>query len=428
MKFEELQVATRCLPTTPNNSLLSPSPHYFTQKQQQYDNTTLFLATNHSNYNTNISNNRKERKTNYSWPVIYESDGINERSNWLKSPQNEFETAAFLPQHHQQSEDQQQFSTGRQKFFLGADGIDFYYGSGAGGVDPNAIDDNHNTISNDSSMNDCNSRDTQNNNNNFQTQLAPNLCTSTPNPVAILFLTLLMTTEHYHTEHRHHIKDRGDRGHEKPDHKDRGGVFLVPMHGGVWTMCIDLTQDEIRQISERGIPGPNTCVKYLADAENLEEEVEIKDWRQIETQPALHPQIRMQNLSISCALVCLIILASAALVGAFGVCQRQLSAILVTGVMYFLAALFAVFTLTIIHFKRYKSHTVVETDYDIPIDGIVAARGTAKIAQSLLAARIFTTDWCLDLSWGGVVLCTLTSFLWIFLSKILRWNPLSAML
>lgn len=47
----------------------------------------------------------------------------------------------------------------------------------------------------------------------------------------------------------------------------------------------------------------------------------------------------MQNLSISCALVCLIILGSAALVGAFGVCQRQLSAILVTGVMYLLAGI-----------------------------------------------------------------------------------------
>lgn len=45
----------------------------------------------------------------------------------------------------------------------------------------------------------------------------------------------------------------------------------------------------------------------------------------------------MQNLSISCALVCLIILGSAALVGAFGVFKHQISAVLVTGVMYLLA-------------------------------------------------------------------------------------------
>lgn len=55
---------------------------------------------------------------------------------------------------------------------------------------------------------------------------------------------------------------------------------------------------------------------------------------------SLNNKIGMQNLSISCALVCLIILGSAALIGAFGVCQRQISAILVTGVMYLLAGKF----------------------------------------------------------------------------------------
>jgi uncharacterized membrane protein YjjP (DUF1212 family) len=50
----------------------------------------------------------------------------------------------------------------------------------------------------------------------------------------------------------------------------------------------------------------------------------------------------MQNLSISCALVCLIILASSALVGVFGVLKHQISAVLVTGVMYLLAGQWAV--------------------------------------------------------------------------------------
>lgn len=45
----------------------------------------------------------------------------------------------------------------------------------------------------------------------------------------------------------------------------------------------------------------------------------------------------MQNLSISCSLVCLIILGSAVLVGLFGLCRNQISAVLVTGVMYLLA-------------------------------------------------------------------------------------------
>ncbi|KAM8703250.1 hypothetical protein ACLKA7_007947 [Drosophila subpalustris] len=118
----------------------------------------------------------------------------------------------------------------------------------------------------------------------------------------------------------------------------------------------------------------------------------------------------MQNLSISCSLVCLIILGSAALVGAFGVCQRQISAILITGVMYLLAALFALFTLMIIHFKRQQGRPMLDSDYDGTVDGIVARPGgVAILAKPLLGARVFLTSWSLDLGWGGVVLCAITS-------------------
>ncbi|KAH8310619.1 hypothetical protein KR093_006551 [Drosophila rubida] len=118
----------------------------------------------------------------------------------------------------------------------------------------------------------------------------------------------------------------------------------------------------------------------------------------------------MQNLSISCSLVCLIILGSAALVGAFGVCQRQISAILITGVMYLLAALFALFTLMIIHFKRQQGRPMLDSDYDGTVDGIVARPGgVAIVAKPLLGARVFLTSWSLDLGWGGVVLCAITS-------------------
>lgn len=47
----------------------------------------------------------------------------------------------------------------------------------------------------------------------------------------------------------------------------------------------------------------------------------------------------MHNLSISCAMVCVILLASAALLGTFGIMQRQISAVLITGVMYILAGI-----------------------------------------------------------------------------------------
>ncbi|XP_055540957.1 uncharacterized protein LOC129727291 isoform X1 [Wyeomyia smithii] len=218
----------------------------------------------------------------------------------------------------------------------------------------------------------------------------------------------------------------------KPAVDSRANVFLVPMNGGIWTLCVDLTPQEIRSMSIDGFPQVEQCVNYLAGNDDgnppTNEENTRAEWQHSEFQPSLHPHLRMQNLSISCSLVCLIILGSAALVGAFGVCQRQISAVLVTGVMYLLAALFALFTLMIIHFKRQQGRPLSEIDYSVSIDGVVAVKPDFLYAQPLLDARVIVTAWSLDLGWVGVVLCTFTSFLWILLSKIMRFNPLSAMI
>ncbi|XP_046660018.1 uncharacterized protein LOC124353968 [Homalodisca vitripennis] len=147
----------------------------------------------------------------------------------------------------------------------------------------------------------------------------------------------------------------------------------------------------------------------------------------------------MQNLSISCALVCLIILGSSALVGAFGVLKHQISAVLVTGVMYLLAATFALFTLAIIHFKRQQSKTrtssipVSPECLDIPApvlaDGVSPSSVVATeprfapVWADYYSARVFSLGWSVDLGWGGVILCVLASILWILLSKIMRYNP-----
>lgn len=96
--------------------------------------------------------------------------------------------------------------------------------------------------------------------------------------------------------------------------------------------------------------------------------------------------------------------------------------------LIFISALFALFTLMIIHFKRQQGRPLLDSDFDGTVDGLVAVRGAAKAAQNLLGARVFTTSWSLDLGWGGVVLCSITSILWILLSKIMRYNPFSALM
>lgn len=71
---------------------------------------------------------------------------------------------------------------------------------------------------------------------------------------------------------------------------------------------------------------------------------------------------------------------------------------------------------------------MLDSDYDGTVDGLVAEKGLARFAQALLGARMFNASWSLDLGWSGVVLCALTSFLWIFLSKIMRFTPISQLL
>lgn len=48
----------------------------------------------------------------------------------------------------------------------------------------------------------------------------------------------------------------------------------------------------------------------------------------------------MQNVSISCALVCIIIVVTALLIGLFSIFRHQISAMLITAVMYLLAGNF----------------------------------------------------------------------------------------
>jgi hypothetical protein len=81
---------------------------------------------------------------------------------------------------------------------------------------------------------------------------------------------------------------------------DRQSVYLVPMHGGIWTLCIDLTDDEIRQVSTGdGFPrtSQQQCVNYLAgnmeSAKGLEEE--RSDWQHSEFQASLHPHLSRYN-------------------------------------------------------------------------------------------------------------------------------------
>ncbi|XP_043494843.1 uncharacterized protein LOC122519462 isoform X5 [Polistes fuscatus] len=202
-------------------------------------------------------------------------------------------------------------------------------------------------------------------------------------------------------------------------HHGRRGSFLVPMHGGIWTMCVSLSEDEIRLLGQVGFP-QERCINYLTPDE-AHEEIRAA-WQNHRLRSMDFKRTGMQNLSISCSLVCLIILGTAVLIGFFGLCRHQISAVLVTGVMYLLAATFALFTLTIIHFKRAQDRGV--RIINGPEDGVIGG----PVSRAILKARRFTTSWSMDFGWGGVTLCALASVAWILLSKIMRFSPIAAMI
>jgi len=58
------------------------------------------------------------------------------------------------------------------------------------------------------------------------------------------------------------------------------------------------------------------------------------------------------------------------------------------------------------------------------IDGMINAGGnmcqTIHFWEQLLTARIYSLGWSVNIGWIAVMLCILTSFLWIVLSKVMR--------
>lgn len=76
----------------------------------------------------------------------------------------------------------------------------------------------------------------------------------------------------------------------------------MPLHGGIWTLCINLSDDEIKQLRSKGFPSIDHCFNYLASNENLRNNDESRpDWQHSESQTSLRPHLSRYNnvLSIS---------------------------------------------------------------------------------------------------------------------------------
>uniref|UniRef100_A0A1S4HAQ7 Uncharacterized protein n=1 Tax=Anopheles gambiae TaxID=7165 RepID=A0A1S4HAQ7_ANOGA len=100
---------------------------------------------------------------------------------------------------------------------------------------------------------------------------------------------------HHHQQQQQQVGQKSGGAATNPVVTDnRAGVFLVPMNGGIWTLCIDLTAEEIREMSNDGFPQVDQCVNYLAgtmeSAQGNDEDARA-DWQHSESQASLHPHL-----------------------------------------------------------------------------------------------------------------------------------------
>lgn len=73
-------------------------------------------------------------------------------------------------------------------------------------------------------------------------------------------------------------------------------MFLVPMHGGIWTLCIDLNDHDIRLLGRVGFPRAAMCINYLAGSMESQQGDEPRaDWQHSELQTSIHPHLSRYN-------------------------------------------------------------------------------------------------------------------------------------
>lgn len=82
------------------------------------------------------------------------------------------------------------------------------------------------------------------------------------------------------------------------------------------------------------------------------------------------------------------------------------------------------------HNKRHSRKTLSRNNCNRSlalIDGMINISEnmckTIHFWEQLLTARIYSLGWSVNMGWIAVILCILTSVLWIVLSKLMRQSP-----
>lgn len=172
--------------------------------------------------------------------------------------------------------------------------------------------------------------------------------------------------------------------------------YLYKEYNDVWKQCDELS-DSARNYLAKQNTTKKKCYYFVVEYDEETSFDLTADGKAI---------ARLQNSEASCFIVCIIDLIVAAGIGIFAIITKQVTAFMVTGVLYSMAGLFTIFGLAIFHTKNYYESVECDTLRYYP--------------STTCEARTITILWPAPLAWVGVVVCFVACFLWLFLMRALR--------
>lgn len=172
--------------------------------------------------------------------------------------------------------------------------------------------------------------------------------------------------------------------------------FLYYQYGGPWKLCDLLTDAARAEMGTLGGEYRDRCYNFVSEYDEESSTLQ-SDGRSI---------ARLQNSGASCFIVCIIDLVAALGVGVISLINKHVTACMVTGVLYCMASLFTVFGLAIFHVKHHYELYYCQSLYPIP--------------KSACDTRTVTILWAVPVAWVGVIICSVASILWLFLTRALR--------
>ncbi|CAD5121707.1 DgyrCDS10191 [Dimorphilus gyrociliatus] len=180
--------------------------------------------------------------------------------------------------------------------------------------------------------------------------------------------------------------------------------------GGIWRVCNKIS-DEFRTKYRKQIyvtdPIVEKCFEYITDYPKTRDKLDEKGkWL-----------LRMQNSASSCTIVSLMCLLTALITGTFGILSRQVSACMVTGVMYIVASVFDCFGLIIMHTKMSYMRSNEKCFSLSPIG-----------FNDLCNCRSISVSWSLPFGWLAFAMLIFAFVCWLYLSRQFRLEKAKAMI